>query len=249
MNDNELQKSNQAALVSTAAITPMDLIAKALEQGADIEKIEKLLDLKDRWEKGEAEKAYNEAIAQFKTENMKIIKDSAVDFSSAKGRTYYKYETLATVVNIVVPLLAKYGLNHSWRNHQESGMLGVTCKLAHSMGHSETNSLQAGHDNSGNKNPIQALKSTNSYLQRITLMAMLGLAAGDQDDDGAKSHGQSGNPIEYISESDAANIHALIDEIKVDEHGFIAWMQVPSVEDIPKDQLKKAIAALERRRG
>jgi len=248
MTDNAIQKHEQGALANTAAITPMDLISKALEQDVSIEKMERLLDLKDRWEKGEAEKAYNEAIAQFKTENVKITKDGTVDFTSPKGRTYYRFETLAHVVNTVVPLLAKYGLNHSWRTDQEGGQVKVSCKLAHSQGHSETISLHAGHDNSGNKNPIQAIKSTVSYLQRITLTSILGLAAGDQDDDGAGSHAQAPD-VDYISESEAANIHALIDEINVDEHGFVAWMQVSSVEDIPKEQLKKAITALEKRRG
>jgi hypothetical protein len=245
----ELQKSTHGALVSAAAITPMDLIAKALEEDVSMDKIERLLDLKDRWEKTEAEKAYNEAIAQFKTENVKITKDGTVDFSSAKGRTYYRFETLASVVNTVVPLLAKYGLNHSWRTGQDGGSVKVTCKLAHAQGHSEEISLHAGHDNSGNKNPIQAIKSTVSYLQRITLTSILGLAAGDQDDDARGAHQQTAGPENYINESEAANVHALIDEINVDEHGFLAWMQVSSVDKIPKDQLKKAITALEQRRG
>jgi hypothetical protein len=246
----ELQKNTQGALVRAAAITPMDLIAKALEEDVSMDKIERLLDLKDRWEKTEAEKAYNEAIAQFKTENVKISKDGTVDFTSAKGRTYYRFETLASVVNTVVPLLAKYGLNHSWRTAQgDSGQVKVSCKLAHAKGHSEEISLHASPDNSGNKNPIQAIKSTVSYLQRITLTSILGLAAGDQDDDARGAHAQTADPVNYINESEAANIHALIDEINVDEHGFLAWMQVSSVEKIPKDQLQKAITALENRRG
>lgn len=62
----------------------------------------------------------------------------------------------------------------------------VTCIISHRDGHFEENTLSAGRDESGNKNSIQAVGSTLTYLQRMTLKASLGLAASD-DDDGASA--------------------------------------------------------------
>jgi hypothetical protein len=249
MNDKAIQAQVQAAPVQQASATPMDLIANAIANDVSIDKIDKLMDLKERWDKSEAEKAYNAAIAQFKSENIIIIKDGTVDFTSSKGRTCYRFETLANVVYTVAPVLAKYGLNHSWHTEQEGGQVRVSCKLAHAMGHSESISLQAGPDNSGSKNPIQAIKSTVSYLQRITLTSILGLAAGDQDDDARGAYQeQEDDPAQYITESQAADLQSLMEEVGADETGFLSWMQVPSIERIRKEHLKRAIAALEKKR-
>ena len=250
MNDKAIQTQVSAAPIQQAPATPMDLIASAIANDVSIDKIEKLMDLKDRFDKMESEKAYNAAVAQFKAENVRISKDGTVDFTSAKGRTYYRFETLAHVVNTVVPVLAKYGLNHSWHTEQEGGQVRVSCKLAHAMGHSESISLQASPDNSGSKNPIQAIKSTVSYLQRITLTSILGLAAGDQDDDARGAYQeQADDPEQYITESQAADLQSLMEEVGADEPGFLAWMQAPSVERIRKEHLKRAIAALEKKRS
>jgi hypothetical protein len=45
--------------------------------------------------------------------------------------------------------------------------------------------MQAGKDESGKKNAIQQVASTNTYLQRYTFLAITGLATKGQDDDGA----------------------------------------------------------------
>ena len=49
----------------------------------------------------------------------------------------------------------------------------MTCVVSHRLGHSEENTLTAGRDESGNKNNIQAVGSTITYLQRYTLKAAL----------------------------------------------------------------------------
>lgn len=112
-----------------AQVTPMQLLEVAMNQGADLDKLEKLMALQERWEANEARKAYNAAIAQFKTENIKIIKDAAVDFTSSKGRTNYKHATLAGVIAQITEPLCKYGLSHSWRTAQDANKITVAAAL------------------------------------------------------------------------------------------------------------------------
>lgn len=159
--------------------SPNDLIAMAVSQGADVEKIEKLIALQERWEANEAKKAFVKALAGFNSEVVEIIKNK-------KGHNN-QYASLDNIVDVVTPLLAKYDLSKTWKTTQDSNTITVTCVLIHSLGYSESTSLTEGRDMSGNKSSIHGLGSTVSYLERYTLKALLGLAEKEQDDDGQKA--------------------------------------------------------------
>lgn len=228
--------------------TPMDLIARAQANGADIETISKYMDLQERYENREALREYNKAVALFKTENTVIYKNANVDFKTKTGiRVNYKHATLGSIVNTVTPLLAKYGLNHSWAVRQEGQSITVKCKLSHSDGHSESVSLFGPPDSSGLKSPVQAVASTVTFLQRYTLSMILGLASGDPDNDGRGAPKSA--PVKTITESQCADLEALIDEVKADKMGFLSYLKIASLEQLPASNYKSAIKALEGKRG
>src|SRR5690606_41311756 len=52
----------------TTAVTPMDLLDRAMQRGMDAEALGKLLDLQQRWEADQARKAFVQAMAAFKAE-------------------------------------------------------------------------------------------------------------------------------------------------------------------------------------
>lgn len=167
---------------SLATTDPMEMLSRAVQSGASVETLEKLMALQERWEANNARKAFDAAMAAARQELPEIIKGRVVDFTSSKGRTHYRYEDLAIISETVSPILAKHGLSFRWRTSQEGDRVRVTCVVSHREGHSDETSLDAGQDHSGNKNPIQAIGSTVTYLQRYTLKAALGLAAGPDTD-------------------------------------------------------------------
>lgn len=165
--------------------TPSHLLAMAVQQGADLDKLEKLMQLQERWEAGEARKAFVAAMAQFKAEPIDIRKGKSVGYHTKEGDFVgYKHATTADVVDAVVPAMGKHGLSHNWQVKQDGGQVIVTCTITHMLGHSESVQMQAAPDNSGKKNAIQQVASTVQYLQRYTLMAACGVAAKEMDDDG-----------------------------------------------------------------
>jgi hypothetical protein len=171
---------------SVAMSTPSDLLRMAVEQGADIEKLERLMLLQDRWEANQARKAYVEAMAAFKSNAPKIYKDKNVSFTG----TTYNHATLGGICEVVIASLAKHGISHRWDTTQPgNGMIIVTCILTHMLGHSESTALEAPPDNSGKKNGIQQLASTVTYLQRYTLLGACGLATKDMPDDDGRGAG------------------------------------------------------------
>lgn len=149
---------------------------------ADLEKLQRMLDMKERLEAQSARVSFAGALSAARAEIPPIIKDATVDFTGAKGRTHYKHETLAGIAKVIDPVLARYGLSYRFRTDQGQGGVKVTCIIAHAAGHSEETSLTCAPDGSGSKNPFQAVGSAVTYLQRYTLKAALGLSAEVDDD-------------------------------------------------------------------
>jgi len=228
----ELQQAPSSAI----ATTPAQLLQIAVDKGADIERLEKLMDLQLRWEASEARKSFVEAMTEFRAECPVITKNRDAHNS--------RYATLAHTLSLVQGLLSKYGLSHTWKTEQgESGLIAVTCCVTHRQGHQECTSMSAQADTSGSKNSIQAIGSTVSYLERYTLFAILGLASTDQDDDGAA--GDQG----AITDEQAANLQALFDEVGGDLPKFLQPYNCDSIETMPAKFFKRAVKRLEDKRS
>jgi len=172
--------------VLPSSVFPMDLINNALATG-NIEIIREFVRLQHEWKADQAREAFDAAMAEAAKEFPIIAKNSQVGFESARGgaRTSYKYVDLADIVSAVSPILGKHGLYHRFEVATEPNKITVTCVIAHRLGHSIRNAWTAAADTSGNKNAIQAMGSTQTYLSRYTLMASLGLAAAVDDDGSA----------------------------------------------------------------
>ena len=169
--------------------SPLAAAERLLTAGADLDKIEKMLELQERFERNEAKKSYTQAMANFKANPPTIYKDKKVGFDHKKGSgvTNYSHATLGNVTEKINSALAEHGLSAAWKTDQGQSGITVTCTITHKLGYSESTSLTAGADNTGKKNSIQAIGSTVTYLQRYTILALTGLATHDQDDDGAAS--------------------------------------------------------------
>lgn len=215
-------------------MTPMSMIDRAVAQGASIETIEKLMSLQERWEANQGRKAFDAAMSAAKSEIDPIIKNRGVDFTSSKGRTSYRYEDLAQIAQQINPVLSKHGLSYRYNTEQNNGTVTVTCIVSHRDGYSERNSLTGPVDQSGNKNAIQGIGSTVTFLQRYTLKAALGLAVS-ADDDGARS-----DPPSVISAQQMQNLREKIEEVGADIGAFCNYFRVDALKDLPAARLPEA---------
>ena len=225
--------------------TPMALLGQAIEQGAGIEVLAKLMDLEEKREKSLARKAFDAAIADAKNEMPVIVKNRSVDFTSAKGRTNYKHEDLAEIARTIDPVLGKFGLSYRFRTNVQNGTVVVTCIVSHRDGHSEENSLPADIDTSGNKNHLQAVGSAVTYLSRYTLKAALGLAASNDDDGQA-----AGAPLnQLILDAQADRLRDLIEETGSDATKLLAFFKIDDLRDFTQAEFAKAVKMLEAKRA
>lgn len=232
------------AVATLPLVTPMQLLQVAMSQGADLQKLEKLMELQERWEANQARKAFDAAISAAKAEIKPIVKNREVDFTSQKGRTNYDYEDFAAIANAVDPILAKHGLSYRHRSKQDGKSLTITCRISHPDGHFEDTELSALNDESGNKNGIQGIGSTATYLQRYTLKIALGLAA-TKDNDGRGANAAE----EYITAKQIADLEALITEVGADKARFLKHIKVESLDQIYARAYPAVVKMLEAKRG
>jgi hypothetical protein len=215
-------------------MTPMDMLARAVQSGADLDMIEKLMNLQERWEAGNARKAFEESLAKAKGEIPVIIRN-------ASGHNSKKYADFAAIAKVIDPILAKYGLSYRFRTTQ-TDKISVTCVLF-GHGHSEETTLSGPADASGSKNAIQAIGSTLTYLQRYSLVQALGLAAAEDDDGGAAAHGG------VIGLEQVEQLLALADEVEADKEAFCRYFKVDGIAQLKAKDFDRAIAALNKKRS
>ena len=87
---------------ASAEVTPMQMLQIAVSQGADLDRLQKLMDLQERWEANQARKAFVVAMAAFKQTPPKIMKNKHVKFQTSKGLTEYDHATLDAVCGAVI---------------------------------------------------------------------------------------------------------------------------------------------------
>jgi len=183
----ELKPAKERQIVpreTSGDISPMALISKAIDKDMSTEQIKMMMDLRDRDDAFQAKKAYTVAMADFKANAPTITKTKKVEY----GNTSYSHADLGKIASQIAAEMSKYGLSHAWDIDQsDPKCIKVICIVTHSMGHSESVPMQAPADTTGSKNVIQSIGSTVTYLQRYTLVAITGLAAGDEDDDGVNA--------------------------------------------------------------
>lgn len=241
--------AEQLALERTkAALEPAastaSIIQMAVQQGAGIDVLERLMALKEREDAAQAKRAFDQALADFKASPPTIDKNREVSF----GNTNYKHATLDHVAKILLDSLSKHGLVYTWEQKQDGPSITVTCILSHIHGHRITNSLTASADTSGSKNAIQAIASAVTYLRRYTLLGVLGMAEAGQDDDAATAAPRmdEGTLLEWL---DAIN---QADDLKALQHVYSeAYKAAQHMQDrnamgqlvAAKDARKKVLSA------
>lgn len=230
------------AVAQQQAITPMQMLNMAVSQGADLDKLTKLMDLQERWEANEARKAFVVALNAFKADAPKVIKTKEVSYGA--GKTGYKHAEIGDESELIGLALAKHGISHRWEVQQhEGGSIQVTCVLTHSMGHSERVSLKGSPDTSGSKNSIQAIGSTVRYLERYSLEAATGIVPKNAaDDDGA------GGIEHAMPEGVKADFLAAVDALSDNEGWQTLWEKITqattqSGDIAAHEELRAAMAA------
>lgn len=161
------------------------LITQAIEKGANIETLERLLALAKDVRDEDARAAWHEAMALFQSDVPDITKSKTAHIRTRSGDRYsYTYAPLQDLIAVVRPALAKHGLSVTFDTTVESAQVRAKCIVAHALGHTQTCEFIAPIDQNARMNSSQAVGSASTYARRYAYLSALGLAPED-DDDGA----------------------------------------------------------------
>lgn len=222
-----------------------------LDPDADISKLEKMLEMRERIEDRAREdqaraahRAFIQAHAAAQSEVPLIIRTRKNTFSG------YTYADLADIETQAMPVIRKHGFSvTAWPGPgAEAGFQRVHLRVAHVDGHVDEICDDFPLDNSGtggktNKTAVQAKGSTTSYGRRYLLCGYFGIATAD--DDGSRRQSTPG--AETISAKDAVRIRKMIEQTGADEAKLLKTAGAESIDEIASSQAARIIGLLERK--
>ena len=173
---NEIQKIEQAS--------PNEMIKLAIEGNADLEKLEKLLDLQERYERNEARKAFSSDFSAVQANIAAVVK------TKINPQTHSKYAGLDSVLESSKPVYTEQGFSIIFYEGKTdvAENVRVCADVLHKAGHKETYHLDVPLGGVGikgvvNMTKIHAKATSVTYGRRYLLCMIWNIPT--QDDDGA----------------------------------------------------------------
>jgi hypothetical protein len=219
--------------LSTPQAAPMSLLLGADLSTVDTDKLEKLMQLQERWEAKQADKALAAALASFQSTAPSTFKGRKSD----RGQ----FASLDDIMMAIRESLASNGLSVSFDTQTpEPGKLTAVCHVMHKDGGAFNRSVTVPVDSAMRANDTQKMGSAISYAKRYALTAALNLIVSDHDDNG----GSAGTP--NITAAQIAEIEGLLAQIPATDtkDKMLQWLQVETLADIPADAFRKVIKTL-----
>lgn len=199
----------------------------ALNPDLPVDKLEKLLDMQIKIMAIEAEKEFAAAMARVQSKLPKVARDRKND------QTNSMYSTLEAIAAAIKPIYTAEGFSTTFSEGKSDkpDHVRVLGELMHSAGHKKSHYYadvaidKTGIKGNDNKTLTHAEGSSFTYGRRYLTCLMFDVATGVDND---------GNPpYERITEAQAADLAALIEEVKADKAKFLKWCQVEKIEEIP----------------
>lgn len=215
----------------------MELLRLAIEKGVPVETLERLQALHERVSDRHARAEFAQAVARFQSSCPPIAKTSTASIATKSGVRYsYQYAELDQIARTIAPHLRDVGLSYTWDSEIRDKLLVCRCTLRHVSGHAETASFTAPVESPAGMTEQQKVAAALTYARRQSLIQVLGLTTCDPDHDGAT--------LQKITEQQAADLEALIDELKVDRARFLQWAEVDRLEDILVANYESAVRTI-----
>src|SRR3990167_10329286 len=181
-----------------ARLDPQALISKAMETGAGIDTMERLVALAKDMREVQAKEAWYGAMAEFQRTVPAIKKTATANIATRSGPGYsYRYAPLDEIMSTILPVMGPLGLSVSWRSRVEPAQVIVSCRVSHLLGHHEESgdiAMPIVQGDGGGANPAQRVGIAATYAKRYALLGIIGLAPEDDDDAAGQGPGSTPNP-------------------------------------------------------
>ena len=236
-----------------AKLQPQDVLAAVLAdterlKELDIDKVERLFALARAMQADVARKEFHRDF------NLVQGAMTPVRKLARNSQTVSTYARLEDVCRMLDPIVNAKGFSQSVSTADcpTAGHIRFVLLLRHIGGHEEQHHLDAPVDTTGpkgtqNKTALHGMASSGTYCTR-QLKCKVWDVQIVSDDDGNAAAGV-GPGSEKISDDEAADLEALIDEVNADRRRLYDICGIGAVSDLKKSQLKSTLALLEAKRG
>lgn len=198
-----------------------------MDPNADLDKLERMLAMKERMDAEAARRAFSDAMAACQAEILPVAKNRNND------QTRSKYADLAAIYAACKPIIARHGFSFSTfpASAQNAGMMGVRWTLRHQLGHEESDVAEIPIDDKGmkgtaNKTQTHAFGSTASYARRYLFCMIFDVATGDDNDGNSQK-------VETISEQQYTILRDLIEKAGITEDIVCCAERVDVLPELP----------------
>lgn len=209
----------------------------ALDPAADVAKLERMLDMKERLDDRAREDARRDAERQFYADL--VAAQSAIPVVVKNRKNTFNntaFADLAAIEDAAMPIIRQHGFSVSAKSvpGADDGSQRIIFRVAHRLGHVDEFQDDFPLDNQGtggkaSKTNIQAKGSTVTYARRYMLCAYFNIAIADSD--GAPKQTAPAAPVE-LSAAQAKRLRDLIASTATDEAKFLASAKSESIEAI-----------------
>jgi hypothetical protein len=175
------------------AINAEHLIAMAIEKGADIATLERLMNIRQQLVEEAARTAYYRALSNFQGVCPVVFKERGVMNKNPSDGVRYYYATMENITRKVGPMLQEHGFSYRFEVTSDEKAVHVTCIASHCEGHSASTSFTSVVDMGGFMTLPQKFASALTYAKRYAFCNAFGIVTGDEDDD-ATAAGEAPKP-------------------------------------------------------
>ena len=214
-----------------------------------IETVERMFELTLKLKAEEARREFAEAFNAVQSE----LAAAPVRKLGRNTQTGSMYARAEEVMEALDPIITKHGFSRSTSTEESAqpDTIRFVLILRHAGGHSERHFLDAPNDSVGPKgNPtktkLHGMASSYSFCERHLCCKVFGLRL-TADDDGNAGSGV-GPSAECITEHQAADLSALIDEVEADLQLFLDYFRVKTLGEMLRSQFQGAVRLLEQKR-
>ncbi|OBY90479.1 hypothetical protein A6723_019405 [Pseudomonas sp. AU11447] len=179
------ERQESAVVVQAESATILQVIQRAAaDPQCDIEKMERLLAMKERMDARAAEVEFNDALSRVQANMGRVAADAT------NNQTRSAYATYGKLDKALRPVYTAEGFSLSFGTEEApEGMVGMICFVSHRSGHTRQYRAHVPSDGKGAKGgdvmtKTHAFGSGTSYGMRYLLKMIFNVAIGEEDDDG-----------------------------------------------------------------
>lgn len=230
--------------VSESANLMLMIGRMATDPTADIDKMERLMAMKERIDAEAARRLFNQAMRDCQSEMPAIVK------GKFNQQTKSKYAELEHINEAITPVYTRHGFSLSFDTipTPKENWVAVRCRVRHEGGHTEESTYETPFDNTGmrgevNKTVTHGLASGVSYARRYITIMIFNLTLKGEDNDGNGAPKQAGT----IDEAQQKIIGEWINKSKAKPEVFLKVYKIEKLEDLPKARFREAIDMLKQK--